>query len=303
MSSRGVFCILPTPFDQRGELHDASLRKLTDFQIKAGVHGLAILGFMGEAHKLSYNEREQVIRTVVDQVHGKVPIWVGVQALGTHVAIQQSRQAESLGADAVFIAPINIQDDDVLFAFYRDLSEAIRIPVVIHDVPEMFRILLSTSLIARLNQEVKSIQYIKLEDSPVGPKLTKLRELSHDRLKIFGGLGGAYFLEELQRGAVGTMTGFSFPEVLVCIYEKFQRGDTKGAAETFDRYVPLIRYEFQPKIGLAFRKYVYHKRGLLASTAVRPPGPTLDEYTVSELKQIVERVGLSLEKEGVQEII
>ncbi|RMF87017.1 MAG: dihydrodipicolinate synthase family protein, partial [Nitrospinota bacterium] len=158
-------------------------------------------------------------------------------------------------------------------------------------------------LIARINREVTGVHYLKLEDPPVGPKLTRIRELTQDRMKIFGGLGGAYFLEELQRGAVGIMTGLAFPEILVRIFHKFTSGDRLGAAETFDHYMPLIRYEAQPKIGLAFRKYIYQRRGLIATTTVRHPGPTLDTYTARELEEIIQRVGLSLEKVGVQEVI
>jgi 4-hydroxy-tetrahydrodipicolinate synthase len=303
MNVKGVFCILPTPFQEKGELDEGSLRKLTEFQVKAGVHGLAILGVMGEAHKLSFEERGRIIQTVIDQLRGRLPVCVGVQALGTHLAIEQARQAEKLGASAVFAGPVPVQDDDLLLDFYSDLAHSIKIKLIIHDEPEAFRVHLSPSLLTRICKEIPAIDYLKLEDSPPGPKLTRLRELTEDRLKILGGLGGEFFLEELQRGAVGTMTGFSFPEVLVRVFEKFERGDQKGAARTFDQYVPLIRYEHQPRIGLAFRKVIYQRRGLIATTTVRSPGSALDAYTANELKQIVERVGLFLDKEGVQEVI
>jgi 4-hydroxy-tetrahydrodipicolinate synthase len=103
-----------------------------------------------------------------------------------------------------------------------------------------------------------------------------------------------YFLEELQRGAVGTMTGFAFPEILVKIYRQHAAGDHAGAAATFDRYCPLIRYEFQPKLGLALRKYVYQRRGLITSDAIRAPGMRMDAVTARELEAVVERVGLSI---------
>jgi 4-hydroxy-tetrahydrodipicolinate synthase len=93
---------------------------------------------------------------------------------------------------------------------------------------------------------------------------------------------------------VGTMTGFSFPEILVRIYEQFAAGDQAGAAATFDKYCPLIRYEFQPKIGLALRKYIYRQRGVISCDAIRSPGMRLDPVTVRELEATVFRVGLSL---------
>ena len=113
-------------------------------------------------------------------------------------------------------------------------------------------------------------------------------------MKVFGGLGGVYFLEELQRGAVGTMTGFAFPEILVAIYDRFSAGDLVAAAGIFDRYCPLIRYEFQPKIGLALRKYTYQRRGAIRCSAIRSPGARIDARTERELDAVVERVGLSI---------
>lgn len=295
MNAHGVYPILPTPFRADGSLDEPSLRRLIDFQVAAGVQGVAILGFLGEAHKLAEAERRAVVRTVVEQADGRIDTWVGVRAFGTAGAIEQGRAAQELGASAVFVAPIGVQNDAVLFDFYRDVAEALDVPVILHDFPQSFGTTLSPELIARLANEVDGVQAIKLEDPPVLQKLSRLRELAPDTLDIFGGLGGEYFLEELQRGAKGIMTGFAFPEVLVGIYQAFAAGDEARATAIFDRYCPLIRYEFQPKIGLAFRKHIYQRRGIINETHVRPPGMTLDARTVGELEATIARVGLKLE--------
>jgi 4-hydroxy-tetrahydrodipicolinate synthase len=130
--------------------------------------------------------------------------------------------------------------------------------------------------------------------------MSRIQKLAPDSIGIFGGLGGVYFLEELQRGSRGIMTGFAFPEVLLAVYDAFRAGDLGRAAALFDRYVPLIRYEFQPKIGLAYRKFVYRKRGIIDSAFIRPPGLQIDDYTGAELAAVIERVGLNLETHGVQ---
>jgi hypothetical protein len=129
-----------------------------------------------------------------------------------------------------------------------------------------------------------------VEDPPVLQKLSRILELAPGTIDVFGGLGGEYFLEELQRGAKGIMTGFAFPEVLVGIHRAFTAGDEARATELFDRYCTLIRYEFQPKIGLAFRKHIYRRRGIIDSTHVRKPGMTLDARTEAELEAIIDRV-------------
>lgn len=293
MSEQGVYSILPTPFQEDGSIDLPSLERLIAFQLEAGVHGLSVLGFMGEAHKLSSAERRAVVRTTVAAAGGLVPVWAGVRAFGAAAAAEQAREAEELGAKAVFVAPPEVQEDGAIVSHYREVASSVGIPVSIHDYPESFHTVLSPALIARLASEIPGVRSIKLEQPPVGPKLTRIRELAGPDFSIFGGLGGVYFLEELERGAIGTMTGFSFPEVLVAIFTAFQN-DPPRAAVIFDHYCPLMRYEFQPGIGLALRKHVFKRRGLIRSAAVRMPGPILDAVTIAELERTVARAGLEL---------
>jgi 4-hydroxy-tetrahydrodipicolinate synthase len=291
--AHGVFTICPTPFTDDLQVDEASIATLVEFQIAAGVTGLAILGFLGEAHKLSNAERTRVIETFVRCADHRVPVWVGVRALGIAGAIEQAKQAEALGAAAVFAAPLDGASDALLFEYYRQLAAALTIPVVIHDFPDSFGTEITAEVVARLGRE-GGVHMIKMEEPPVTPKISHILDLAQGSVKVFGGLGGVYFLEELQRGAVGTMTGFAFPEILVAIYDHFAAGDAAAAAAIFDRYCPLIRYEFQPKIGLALRKYVYRQRGAIRSASIRAPGARIDARTERELEAVVERVGLSV---------
>ena len=296
-TARGVYTICPTPFHADGALDLGSIATLVEFQIEAGVSGLAILGFLGEAHKLSNAERRAVTSTFVKCAAGRVPVWVGVRALGLAGAIEQATEAAEVGAAAVFAAPLDMASDAVQFDYYKSLAAALSIPVVIHDFPDSFGTEIKAEVIARLGQE-GGVNFIKMEEPPVGQKISRIRDLAGESMRIFGGLGGVYFLEELQRGAVGTMTGFAFPEILVRIYDQFAAGDLAGAAATFDKYCPLIRYEFQPKIGLSLRKYVYRKRGVISSDAIRLPGMRIDPETERELEAVIARVGLDLDQRG-----
>lgn len=289
---KGVNPILPTPFTENNNVDVDSLVKLMDFQKQVGVNGVAILGFMGEAHKLSEVERDTVVQTVMTH-KANLAVWVGVRALGTAGAIEQAQRAEKQGADAVFVAPIAPQSDAVLYEHYKQVAESISIPVIIHDFPESFGISISAEVIAKLAIDGYT-PYIKLEEQPVLAKLSKILELSNNTIKVFGGLGGKYFVEELERGAAGIMTGLSYPEILVKIFQQFSNGDRDGAAATFDKYASFIRYEFQPKIGLAKRKYIFMKRGIFASDSIRKPGLTLDDYTQNELESVLARVNLDL---------
>lgn len=290
---RGVNPILPTPFHDDGALDVASLERSIDLMADVGADGVAILGFLGEAHKLTQAERAEVVERVVARSAGRLAVWVGVRALGTAGAVEQAQEAERLGADAVFVAPIAPQDDAALYRHFRTVAESVSVPLILHDYPASFGIKLSVPLIGRLAKEGFA-PYIKLEDTPALPKVSAVIEASDGAIGVFGGLGGQYFLEELQRGAVGIMTGFAFPEVLVGIQRRFDAGDVEGAERLFHRTIDLMRYEFQPGIGLAFRKHVYRLRGIYDGEACRPPAPTLTERDKDEFARVVERCGLHL---------
>lgn len=294
---RGIHPIIPTAFRSDGTFDEASQRRLIDHMVSVGVQGVAILGFLGEAHKLTEAERREVTATVIDQASGRLKVMVGVRALGTAGAVAQAKEAKELGADAVFAAPLQVQSDAALYTYYRELAEQSGIDVLIHDFPESFGTILSPELIGRLANEVPGIVGIKLEEPPVLVKTSQVLDLA-PQLAVLGGLGGVYFFEELQRGAVGIMTGFAFSEVLLEIFELYTSGDEAGAARVFDHYCPLLRYEFQPKLGLAFRKHVYHRLGIFESEYIRTPGLRLDERSKGELEATIKRVGLTLDPPG-----
>ena len=107
-------------------------------------------------------------------------------------------------------------------------------------------------------------------------------------MRIFGGLGGVFLLEELLAGATGAMTGFAFPEILVRIVSLFRAGRVDEAADMFYRAVPLMRFEFQEGIGMAIRKEVLHRRGALAHAATRPPAAALDQATREALDRVMQ---------------
>ncbi len=300
---KGIFSICPTPFDDKENIDFDSIESLVDFKVEVGVDGLAILGFLGELHKLSDSERKAVARKFLECAAGRLPVWVGIRALGLAGAIEQAAQAQEFGAQAVFVAPPDAGSDEYLFQYYSAIAKAIDIPVVIHDFPASFGTEVSASVVARLGRE-GGVHVIKMEEQPVAQKISSILDQLDDpsQMSVFGGLGGVYFLEELQRGAVGTMTGFAFPEILIAIYQRYVAGDEAGAALVFDKYLPLIRYEFQPKLGLALRKHIYQKRGAIKHANIRSPGMRMDAKTAAELEAIVRRVGLSLDRRGRQDV-
>ena len=291
---RGIYNILATPFTADGALDADSLARLVEFQLACGVDGLTILGVLGEAAKLSVAEREQVLAQVVDVCAGRVPIVVGASHADDEVCASICRGAEAAGAAGVMVAPpprFAGRAESELIGYYEMLARRISIPIVVQDFPPVNGVTMSPATIAALAAEIETARYLKLEDPPLMRKITAILSLNPE-VVIFGGLGGMFLLEELRRGAAGTMTGFAFSEVLIAVERAHRRGDHREAERIFDHYLPLIRYENQPLINLPLRKYLLYLRGAMAHPTTRepfePPGEGLDE----ELKWILQRVGI-----------
>lgn len=290
---KGIFAIIPTPFDSNHEIDNESLRKVVDFELKAGVNGITTLGVLGEVHRLSDEERRLVTEVVVKQAAGRVPVVAGTGATGTNLAMKYSMEAVRLGVDAIMVAPPRLMrpNDEAVYRYYNAVADSVHVPVVIQDEPVTYGVHFSPSLIARL-ADIEGIQYLKLEDAPTPAKISQIRKLIGDRLGIFGGLGGLYAFEELNRGACGIMTGFAYPELLTEIYAEFSKGNKTKARDLFHRALPLIRYEAQPGINLAIRKEILKRRGVIKTSRLREPAPTLDEEGVRELSELIHSLGL-----------
>ncbi len=290
---RGVWNIVPTPFAPDGALDVASLPGLTAFVRRCGVDGMTILGVLGEAAKLTDGERRQVTAGVIDAA-GDLPICVGVTHPGTDGAVAFAREAQAMGAYSVMLAPPALAkpNDAAVLAHYRAVADAIELPIVVQDHPASSGVHMSVDLLVDIARHAPACRVIKLEEEPSPPKVGRLLAADPD-LRILGGLGASMLLEELRRGAAGTMTGFGFPEILVDIVGRFMAGDEAGAREVFHRVLPLIRFENQPGLNLAIRKHLYRRRGAIASERVRAPGPTLDPGTIADLDAVLAAVGLA----------
>ncbi len=294
MTITGIFNILATPFNADQAIDVESLRRLVEFQIDKGVYGLTILGVLGEAAKLTVDERRLVMETVMATVNGRIPVVVGTSHAKIETCIELSQAAFNAGANGVMIAPPrmpNASDEDII-ALYSRIAESIDGAIVVQDFPPVNDVIMTAPMLARLAEQIPNARYLKLEDPPLMEKIGAIRALT-DQFQIFGGLGGMFLLEELQRGASGTMTGFAFSEVLIAVYEAFKAGRMADAEAIFDRYLPLIRYENQPVINLTIRKEMLYRRGAIAHPALRNPFTPITEATHREIDWVFQRVGIT----------
>jgi 4-hydroxy-tetrahydrodipicolinate synthase len=296
VTARGIFVIMATPFLDDGALDRDGIDQLVDFYLERGVDGLTVLGMMGEASKLSREESLYIVERVVKRA-GERPVIVGVTAPGLAPMGELAMPSMDLGASGVMIAPPStLQTDDEIVSYYANAAQAVGTdtPFVIQDYPYSTGVRFTPNVITRIIQECPSCVMLKNEDWPGLGKFTALREASDRgearRISILGGNGALNLPDELMRGSDGAMTGFSYPDMLVEVYGAHSTGDLERALDVFDIYLPLVRYELQPGLGMAIRKYILMKRGALGCDHVRNPGPKLSTDDIADIERLIERM-------------
>ena len=293
--ARGVYVIAPTPFHADGRIDERSTDHMVDFFLACGVTGMTVLGQMGEAPKLDQAEAAGLARRFL--ARSSVPIVVGVSAPGFAAMRSLTRAVMDAGAAGVMIAPPNtLRTDDQIVAYYKQAAEAIgpEVPFVLQDYPLSFGVVMTPSVIRRIVTEVPSCVMLKHEDWPGLEKISALRGFQRDGsmrpISILCGNGGLFLDFEMERGADGAMTGYCFPDMLVDVVRLSAAGERDRAHDLFDAHLPLIRYEQQAGVGLAVRKYVMMRRGVLTSDAQRTPGSALSAGARAEVEYLLSRI-------------
>lgn len=295
-SAQGVYPIAPTPFTDDGAVDFDSIDRLSAFYLRSGASGVTVLGQLGEAPKLDAAESLAVAARFI-QAFGRTPVIVGVTAPGFAAMRTLAHEAMARGAAGVMIAPPNtLRTDDQIIGYYAQAAQAIGadVPFVIQDYPLTFSVQMTPAVIRRIVQEHPSCAMLKHEDWPGLEKISTLRGFECDgsmrRISILCGNGGLFLDFECERGADGAMTGYAFPDML-CDVVRLQREARRDAAhDLFDAHLPLLRYEQQPGIGLAVRKHVLQRRGLIASSAQRAPKAALTPAARVEVEYLLARL-------------
>lgn len=297
----GVFIISATPFSANGELDLDSTDRLVEFYIERGVSGITILGVMGEAHKLAADESVVFLKRVLQRVAGRVPVVVGVSSAGLDNLTRLAHTAMDEGAAGVMVAPTpGLGTEAKLYGYFSQVFEALgdAVPVCYQDYPFATHTEISVPTFMRLVADFPQLVMLKHEQLPGLGKLSAVRNAAADglrRVSILVGNGGLYLPQELGRGADGAMTGFAYPEMLVSVVSLWQQGERDKAEDLYDAYLPLVRHEQQPGFGLALRKEVLHRRGAIATPALRQPGPVMSRTDHDELTRLIARVEKRLE--------
>lgn len=301
-TTKGVFTIAATPFLPDGALDFDSVDRMIDVYIEKGANGLTILGMMGEAGKLSAAESLSVVQRVTSRC--SVPVIAGVSAAGFAAIKALSNEAVDAGAAGVMVAPpMGLQTDAQIVSYFHNTADTLGdIPFVLQDFPLATGVQISPSVVLQIVEDCPTCVMLKHEDWPGLEKISALRKASDAgsrRISILCGNGGMYLLEELLRGADGAMTGFGYPEMMRQVLDAFAADAIDRARDIFDAYLPMIRYEAQPGMGLAIRKHSLAQQGIIYHPTLRKPGVSLTAETIAEIDALAARQSRRLSELGL----
>jgi len=289
-----VFPVAPTIFGDDGQLDLEGQKRAIDFMIDAGSDGICILANFSEQFVLRDSEREAVMTTVLEHVAGRVPVIVTTSHFSTEICAERSRQAQEAGAAMVMIMPpffgatLRVSEPGI-HEFFRRVSDAIDIPIMIQDAP-MAGTSLSAPFLARMAKDIPNVSYFKIEVAGTAAKLRDLMALGGDAIEgPWDGEEAITLMADLDAGATGAMTGGAYPDGIRQIIDPYFAGKREEASAAYERWLPLINYENRQG-GLSAAKVLMKEGGVIGSDAVRHPLQPLHPETRNGLIEIARRL-------------
>jgi 4-hydroxy-tetrahydrodipicolinate synthase len=283
---RGVYTIPSTPFRKDGEIDIASFRRVVDFCVACGAHGLVFPVNASEWTALSDEERIQLDKVLVEQNAGRIPVVIGVNASTEENAARFAAHAREIGADAVIaMPPRGVASEEVIFQFYQRISDAGRLPVFLQDHDPPVGTPMSAQFMLRMCRELEHVKYIKEETSPSTFKTTAILKAGTNVCKgIFGGAGGRYLIEEHRRGTAGQMPGCHVTDVVVALWNALEKNEKARAKHIYKEMAPLFFFETQLS---GCYKEVLYRRGVIECPLKRNGAMPMDEIASRYLDEIL----------------
>ncbi len=299
---KGVFPVVPTVFDGDGRLDLEGQKRAIDFMIDAGSQGLCILANFSEQFVLDDAERDTVLDAVLKHVAGRIPVIVTTTHFASRICAERSRRAEQAGAAMVMVMPpyhgatIRV-GESAIYEFFRTVSDAISIPIMIQDAP-VAGTPLSAAILARMARELKNISYFKIETPQAAAKLRELIALGGEAIEgPWDGEEAITLMADLDAGATGAMTGGGYPDGIRQITDPYFAGRRGEAIAAYERWLPLINYENR-QCGLIACKALMKEGGVIRHETVRLPLQPLHPAVRAGLIEIAGRLGAQVLRWG-----
>jgi 4-hydroxy-tetrahydrodipicolinate synthase len=290
---RGVLPVFQTPFHPDETIDFATLEREITWLHDCGAHGI-VMAMVSETLRLSSEEREELAAAACKFGRARGVVVISVGAESSKVAERYARHAESVGADAVMaIPPVSVGIGEAeLLAYYRRIIAAIRIPVIVQDASGYVGKPMPIAMQARLLDEFGPERVLyKPEASPIGPKLSELRDATGGRARVFEGTGGIALVDSFRRGIIGTMPGADLIRGLVPLWNALQTGDAAKADRIHGPLSALISMQTSLDAFLAVEKHLLVRQGIFKNTLIRGPvGFRLDPESVREVDRLFDRM-------------
>lgn len=287
----GTFPVLPTIFDDNGVVDEAGLRKVAEYTIAAGADGVVFPGLASEYNLLTSEERLRLTRLLGEIIDGRVKFIVGASADTPEQAIEYAKIGALAGADAAMIMTPHAYKDDLnnMVEFYKTVGNQAGLPIILQNAPVPLGVGLSTKDIVTIVQAVSQVKYVKEETPPTGHRISELQSIKNlDLIGIFGGAGGRNIIDEMRRGAIGTMPACEITEVHVALVNAYNDGNLDIAREIFEQTLPLLNTQIFHRWRLT--KEVLFQKELINSAYVRAKGPELDKIDKEEITLMIEKL-------------
>lgn len=296
MTLRGIYPILATCFHPDGTIDYDSQKRLIDFCIDSGVHGLVMLANASEGHLLSDEEKREALTFGLQTIAGRVPVIATVNHPASNVATESALFAEGQGAAAVMTLPPFFgrwrAGLGEIFNHFQTISDAINIPIVLQD-HALTDISLSVNDLSDMVHRIEQLSYIKLEAGNIIHKARKLREVAGKYLHgAFGGNSGIFLPEEYEAGCCGAMPACYMPDAFRKTWDLLEADQIDDAITYFMPYSRLASYE-KENANRCTWKEILVQRGIITSAAVREPRPGFsDAWQTAQLLRVAKNAGL-----------
>lgn len=287
----GVFPVVPTPFTPDGAVDLAAFPAVIDFALAAGADGLVFPGMASEVETLSDDERRMLVRALGAHIAGRRPIIVGASDADPAKAAAHAEAGRAIGAVAAMVMAPNRLAGDVAgqIAYFQAVAAATALPIMLQNAPAPMGAGLSPEDVARIATAVAAIRFVKEETLPCGQNVERILKAAGPAIDaVYGGGGARYVLDEMQRGAAGTMPAIEIADLHVAMLAAWKRGDSATARRLYTDTLPLLA--FQMVFRVRATKEVLRRRGILSCTAARARGPVLDDGDRRELGELLATV-------------
>lgn len=294
MAFRGIFTIPPTPFRESGEIDPEDFRRIIDFCIESGAHGIVYPANASEFTTLSDAERMQLCEILMDQVGGRIPVIINVSGVSKEVATAFARHAKWTEASGVIALPPYVRKRElgatVIRDYYRAIADVAERPVFIQNDMPPVGTPMSPDYLLRLCREIEWVQYVKEETAPSTANLTAILDSNDGSCKgCFGGYSARYLIEEYRRGSSGNMPGGHVTDVVVSLWNALESGNHPLAMRIIGALAPLLFFSDQDP---GYYKEVLRRRGVIQHAAKRNGEVTLDPIASAYLDEILDHLSL-----------